>query len=78
MGQVKEQSRMSPDMGVRKSAIQCSLVNTLSLIFLRYKMRTISCTYGVWMIQYFVTYKELCKYKEDYSRVSLTLLLIIF
>lgn len=69
---------MSPDMGVRKSAIQCSLVNTLSLIFLRYKMRTVSCTYGVWMIQYFVTYKELCKYKEDYSRVSLTLLLIIF
>lgn len=69
---------MSPDMGVRKSAIQCSLVNTLSLIFLRYKMTTVSCTYGVWMTQYFVTYKELCKYKEDYSRVNLTLLLIIF
>lgn len=67
MGQVKEESRMGPDSELENLhfSFGCvtaeKLVNTLSLNFLRCKMRIAQCTHGVYMT---LMYKCLVTYKE--------------
>lgn len=56
MGHVKERSRMNPDIGFGKSALQFWVtsekpVNARSLTSLEYKMRAVSCTHGVCVVQ---------------------------